>query len=128
MESVRAAISVCSLPPCGGGLGRGVVVVGRAASTNPDPHPQPLPTSRAIACGNFGFESCVRERGWIPKLRARPDFDSDVAPVRRKLATCDCPALRGRVGEGGSSCGVVGAAVALPRLRTPAHEGAVTVR
>src|SRR5206468_2456947 len=50
---------------------------------------------RAIACGNFGFESCVRERGWIPKLRARPDFDSDVAPVRRKLATCDCPALKG---------------------------------
>src|SRR5436190_22044003 len=59
--------------------------------------------SRAIACGNFGFESCVRERGWIPKLRARPDFDSDVAPVRRKLATCDSPALRGRVGEGGRS-------------------------
>src|SRR5438132_14007353 len=56
----------------------------------------PPPCGRAIACGNFGFESCVRERGWIPKLRARPDFDSDVAPVRRKLATCDCPALVGR--------------------------------
>src|SRR5881296_2323986 len=61
-----------------------------ATTTTPLPHPPPC--GRAIACGNFGFESCVRERGWIPKLRARPDFDSDVAPVRRKLATCDCPA------------------------------------
>src|SRR5437899_11320028 len=62
----------------------------------PPPPPTPPHKGRAIACGNFGFESCVRERGWIPKLRARPDFDSDVAPVRRKLATCDCPATRGR--------------------------------
>src|SRR5437867_12183358 len=61
----------------------------------PPPPPTPPHKGRAIACGNFGFESCVRERGWIPKLRARPDFDSDVAPVRRKLATCDCPAHKG---------------------------------
>src|SRR5215471_10475609 len=39
-----ATHSVCSLPPCGGGVGRGVVVVARDASTNVDPHPQPLPT------------------------------------------------------------------------------------
>src|SRR5436190_14909757 len=65
------------------------------ARQSPPPPPTPPHKGRAIACGNFGFESCVRERGWIPKLRARPDFDSDVAPVRRKLATCDCPAHKG---------------------------------
>jgi hypothetical protein len=44
-----AAVSVCSLPPCGGGLGRGVVVVARDVSANCYPHPQPLP-SRLRAC------------------------------------------------------------------------------
>src|SRR6516165_2062686 len=39
----RAANSVCSLPPCGGGVGRGVVVVPRGASSNTDPHPNPSP-------------------------------------------------------------------------------------
>src|SRR5262249_18563119 len=39
----RAAGSVCSLPPCRGGVGRGVVVTARGASANSDPHPQPLP-------------------------------------------------------------------------------------
>src|SRR5438034_632098 len=88
MELDRPAISVCSLPPCGG---------------------------RAIACGNFGFESCVRERGWIPKLRARPDFDSDVAPVRRKLATCDCPACKGEVGREAAGWG----SIVVPMTPTP---------
>src|SRR6185312_4964507 len=40
----RAANSVCSLPPWGGGVGRGVVVVAGGVSSNTDPHPQPLPT------------------------------------------------------------------------------------
>src|SRR5947209_8620491 len=43
MESAQAANSACSLPPCGGGLGRGVVVVAPDVSTH-HPHPQPLPT------------------------------------------------------------------------------------
>jgi hypothetical protein len=43
MESAGAANSVCSLPPCGGGLGRGVVVVARDVSANSHPHPQPPP-------------------------------------------------------------------------------------
>jgi hypothetical protein len=44
MESVLAATAVCSLPPCGGGLGRGVAVMAQATSANCYPHPQPLPT------------------------------------------------------------------------------------
>src|SRR5229473_8207847 len=47
----------CAIPlPCGGGVGRGVVVVERRASTNTDPHPQPLPTRGRGAhrvCGTF---------------------------------------------------------------------------
>src|SRR6266702_5597963 len=40
----RAANSVCSLPPCGGGLGRGVVRLSTSVHESRDPHPQPLPT------------------------------------------------------------------------------------
>src|SRR6185503_4570870 len=39
----RATSSVCSLPPCGGGLGRGGVAVARGVSANFHPHPQPSP-------------------------------------------------------------------------------------
>ena len=39
VTSVVLRIPVCSLPPCGGGLGRGVGVMARAASTNAYPHP-----------------------------------------------------------------------------------------
>src|SRR5713101_7678463 len=37
------ARTVCSLPPCGGGLGRGVVVVARDSSPTPTPTPNPSP-------------------------------------------------------------------------------------
>src|SRR5258706_6267036 len=48
LESARAANSVCSLPPCGGGLGRGVVRVKwrwghpptNCGTPTPDPSPQ----------------------------------------------------------------------------------------
>src|SRR5262245_12080301 len=40
--STRATRSVCSLPPCGGGLVRGVAVIARAASANDHPHGLPL--------------------------------------------------------------------------------------
>src|SRR6478735_8964084 len=43
-QSALTANSVCSLPPCGGGVGRGVVVGSRDVSANTYPHPQPLPT------------------------------------------------------------------------------------
>ena len=47
-DTESATDSVGSLPPCGGGVGRGVVVVARGVSANTDPHPQPLPdASRA---------------------------------------------------------------------------------
>src|SRR5258708_6761025 len=39
-----AACSVCSLPPCGGGLGRGVVRLATLVPLSLNPHPQPLPT------------------------------------------------------------------------------------
>src|SRR5262249_14734011 len=37
----RAANSVCSLPPCGGGVGRGVVVVRRYSCITAPPPPRP---------------------------------------------------------------------------------------
>ena len=36
LEEIRAAMSVCSLPPCGGGVGRGVVVITPGVSVNID--------------------------------------------------------------------------------------------
>jgi hypothetical protein len=57
VESARAANSVCSLPPCGGGVGRGVVVVARSVSTDSDPQPVQFRSSprkrgpRATVCG-----------------------------------------------------------------------------
>jgi hypothetical protein len=44
VESIRATSSVCSLPPCGGGLGRGVMHFATSVHQSHDPHPQPLPT------------------------------------------------------------------------------------
>jgi hypothetical protein len=38
-----AANSVCSLPPCGGGLGRGVMRLATLVRQSHYPHPQPLP-------------------------------------------------------------------------------------
>src|SRR6185436_3623354 len=47
---VVAPLAVGSLPPCGGGLGRGVVVCGTCGATTPDPHPQPSPAGgRGVA-------------------------------------------------------------------------------
>jgi cytochrome c55X len=43
METVRANNSICSLPPCGGGLGRGVVVVAHDISATATPTPNPSP-------------------------------------------------------------------------------------
>ena len=47
-RQLGAANSVCSLPPCGGGLGRGVVVMARAASANRPADPDPI-SSLALA-------------------------------------------------------------------------------
>src|SRR5436853_435795 len=44
VERRQATYSVCSLPPCGGGLGRGVVLWAMLVRVSHDPHPQPLPT------------------------------------------------------------------------------------
>src|SRR3954463_7284913 len=43
MESVRAATAVCSLPPCGGGLGRGGAVVHELCPPTATPTPNPSP-------------------------------------------------------------------------------------
>src|SRR5262245_66621110 len=44
---VCAPHSVCSPPPCGEGLGVGVVVAARDASANSDPHPARLRSASA---------------------------------------------------------------------------------
>src|SRR5258707_7721666 len=52
VESARAANSVCSLPPCGGGLGRGwcrEILVAPPAQNRTTPTPNPSP-SRLRAC------------------------------------------------------------------------------
>src|SRR5436190_2223609 len=67
-----------------------------AQISNCPPLSLPRKRGRAIACGNFGFEWCVPERSWIPKLRARADLDSNIALFRQKQSTCDCPGKRGR--------------------------------
>src|SRR5213593_4140771 len=61
MESVRAAISVCSLPPCGGGLGRGVVHVGNegAAIATPTPNPSPQGGGERTECAAL---FCVEDK------------------------------------------------------------------
>src|SRR5271166_829415 len=48
LHSGRTADSICSLPPCGGGLGRGVVRLATPSATSHDPHPQPLPTRTRV--------------------------------------------------------------------------------
>src|SRR5437016_3498677 len=50
MEYTGAADSGCSLPPCGGGVGRGVVVVARDNSIRTDPHPQPGRGAARVLC------------------------------------------------------------------------------
>jgi penicillin-binding protein 1C len=44
MSDIATADSVRSLPPCGGGLGRGEARLSLPAPLSHDPHPQPLPT------------------------------------------------------------------------------------
>src|ERR1700704_2617483 len=74
-----ATKSVCSLPPCGGGLGRGgggeFVVVARDASANCYPHPQPLPTRGRGAdrvCGSRALNlDLARSRPRAPDVSAR---------------------------------------------------------
>jgi hypothetical protein len=39
----ESAAARCSLPPCGGELGRGVVVIARGVSTTTTPTPSPSP-------------------------------------------------------------------------------------
>jgi hypothetical protein len=50
------------------------------------------PNPRAIACGNFGFQSCSKSLDRIPKLRRRRPPDSELAPKSEFDATCDSPA------------------------------------
>src|SRR5437867_858837 len=95
MESARAAISVCSLPPCG----------------------------RAIACGQFsangrniGIEIGSCAQLWNPAALSHARFES-------KISTCDCPALVGE-GWGGGVVHVcsAGAAIATP-TPSPSPQG-----
>ena len=49
LDSITAATdSVCSPPPCGEGLGVGVVVGGHIARNNCDPHPARLRFASAV--------------------------------------------------------------------------------
>ena len=55
MESARAATAVCSLPPCGGGLGRGVVVMAQSCIRQllPPPPTPPQPAAGLPASGTY---------------------------------------------------------------------------
>src|SRR5213593_2348359 len=91
-----AAHSVRSPPPCGG---------------------------RAIACGQFsangrniGIEIGSCAQLWNPAALSHARFES-------KISTCDCPALWGRVGEGGRCCCSSGVNQLRPPPPTPPHKG-----
>jgi hypothetical protein len=58
--SGRATDSVGSLPPCGGGLGRGVARFASLIAISHDPHPQPLPTR-----GRGAHRVCCTLRGLL---------------------------------------------------------------
>ena len=62
----QAATAVCSLPPCGGGLGRGVAVVSRETSANCYPHPQPLPTR-----GRGAHRLCRTQESHFTEMRCK---------------------------------------------------------
>ena len=56
-------------------------------------HSSPSPTSdQAIACGNFGFRSCVGSASPIPELPRNRTVDSNRAPNGENPGTCDHPA------------------------------------
>src|ERR1700719_1909935 len=55
---------------------------------------------RAIAFGNFGFQSFTEGLLRIPKLRLGHALDSIHAGKDKTAAICDCPALTGE-GRGG---------------------------
>src|SRR5712692_4092322 len=67
MESVRAAYSACSLPPCGGGLGRGVARFGNAGASISRPPPPTPPHkgegSTASVRYIFGLNTTKRAHG-----------------------------------------------------------------
>src|SRR5438034_10569617 len=82
MESDRPAISVYSLPPCGGGLGRGVVHVCSAGAAIATPTPSPSPQGQ----GNrmwpvFGERAQHRNRNRV--VRATLESSRALAPTIR---------------------------------------------
>src|SRR6187200_1786043 len=88
LAHIGAAISVCSLPPCGGGLGRGVVVVSRAVSANNYPHPEQPGTWVTVLTGDMGntfpvlFRSAVVADAvglWATRLRCPQIHSGDVS-------------------------------------------------
>src|SRR5713226_3521604 len=76
MESVRAAYSVCSLPPCGGGLGRGVARFGNAGASISRPPPPTPPHkgegSTASVRYIFGSNTTKRAHGSLLLVEVRP--------------------------------------------------------
>src|SRR5215471_18911935 len=72
--------SVCSLPPCGGGLGRGVAVIARDASTTTTPTPNPSPQgSRSDArlqrfCCNYNILCGAAFQGSYRRLHIGSKF------------------------------------------------------
>src|SRR4029077_19530861 len=84
-----AANSVCSLPPCGGGLGRGVMSKATAA-----PHsspPPPTPPHKGEGSGETGRSinpPSRQTRGWSRRTTARPSTRSRPRPRPRASSAC----------------------------------------
>jgi precorrin-3B synthase len=92
IERHRAAVSVCSLPPCGGGLGRGVVA--GDSSPTPTPNASPQGGGEFILSNALAPKVCVVVDGG-----GRLHLDALAADVRlRAFGSREAPRLHVSVG------------------------------
>ena len=80
MESARAATAVCSLPPCGGGLGRGVVVMAQSCIRQLLP-PPPTPPHKGEGSTPCAARNCPASNSTGTALVRNPfRLNRDFAP------------------------------------------------
>ena len=94
MESARAATVVCSLPPCGGGLGRGVVVMAQSCIRQLLPPPPTPPHKGEGSTPCVSQLSCIqlngtRFRAFSGKVDCR--FSAENATTQRNLERVSAP-------------------------------------
>src|SRR6266404_8446560 len=87
----QAAYSVCSPPPCGEGLGVGVVVVARVSFANSDPHPARL--RYALRRATLPTRGRVGQSSLLELIPTSPEYAIAMISSQRRVGVVD--AVRG---------------------------------